>query len=260
MNLQQYNEEVNARLINPIKKNIDRERRIEDGSYFSKSVMRAGVENERRVLPDRAHQPSMYGEDYEGKYDPVSEAIENEFGNKQNVRGGKLNIGKAFNKAMMKANPVTAVLGTKTGRKIMGDSGKLTNNYIMPAVVEAGKPIEYGVAGATGTLLGGPAGGMAAITATKLLNQKFLNKNDPSLNQKSQVLGTIAQGVGNIASGQAKSSLKVPNATVQQPQQSATQTNQPTPRGSGLKKPKKMTKKQQEIEMAIKILKKHKQI
>lgn len=74
----------------------------------------------------------------------------------------------------------------------MRQSGTATHDYILPAVVKAGVPIEMAVAGASGTLLAGPSGGIGAVGATKMLNNQFLPKDNPSKNQKSKLLGDVS--------------------------------------------------------------------
>jgi len=90
----------------------------------------------------------------------------------------------------------------------MSKSGQVTHDYVLPAVAQAGVPIEMAVAGASGTLLGGPLGGIGAVTSTKMLNNQFLPKYDPSKNQKSKVLGTVSGVAGDVGKTGVKSVAK----------------------------------------------------
>lgn len=99
-------------------------------------------------------------------------------------------------------------INNKQTNALMSKSGQVTHDYVLPAVVSAGLPIEIAVAGASGTILGGPAGGIGAVTATQILNNQFLPKYDPSKSQKCKLLGTVSGITGDIAGKGAKSVAK----------------------------------------------------
>lgn len=97
---------------------------------------------------------------------------------KTDIDGGKLNIGRelknlgrTINKKVI--NP--AERGFQTAGKTLG---RITNKELMPAVKTIGIPMASGVAGAVGTMYGGPIGGVMASQLTSgLLNQYVPNQS-----------------------------------------------------------------------------------
>jgi hypothetical protein len=149
----------------------------------------------------------------------------NEGTNPYGVRGGKKpNIGKAFKKVgsdvskafkpvskgletaghtlgqgAIYANPMMWALSDKGTSKKMGELGLITNDYLLPAVVSAGKPIYDATAmGASTMLTGNPMlGKMAADT---LWNEMVAKKGiDPRDRQKSKELGAVSSILGQAA-------------------------------------------------------------
>jgi hypothetical protein len=118
---------------------------------------------------------------------------------------------KAGNKAvgsLTEANPMMQAIKNKQTNALMRQSGAVTHDYVLPAVVKAGVPIEMAVAGASGTLLGGPVGGVAAMGATKIFNNQFLPKDNPGTRQKSKLLGEVAGVSGDVGNIAVKQSMK----------------------------------------------------
>jgi hypothetical protein len=142
----------------------------------------------------------------------------------ESTTGGKIKIGKAFKKigrSFDKAgkdltkgfakvgtniNPVKYALENKKISNLMNQSGKLTNNYLLPAAVSAGLPLYYGAAGTAGMMLGGPLGALAATKAADTLWQEAVVKKgyDPRERQKSKVLGAISEKIGQAGAAQFK--------------------------------------------------------
>ena len=140
----------------------------------------------------------------------------------EEMEGGKKpNIGKAFKKfgksvskgfeKMAKGteyiNPMMWAIKDKGTSKLMRQSGQLTNDYLLPAVVEAGKPVMDAVAMSASTALtGNPLLGKAVMdTAWKEMVEK--PGYDPRKRQKSEALGEISKAVGQVASAKAKKNL-----------------------------------------------------
>lgn len=147
---------------------------------------------------------------------------ESESDEEMSVEGGKKpNIGKAFKKfgksvskgfeKMAKGteyiNPMMWAIKDKGTSKLMRQSGQLTNDYLLPAVVEAGKPVMDAVAMSASTALtGNPLLGKAVMdTAWKEMVEK--PGYDPRKRQKSEALGEISKAVGQVASAKAKKNL-----------------------------------------------------
>ncbi len=116
-------------------------------------------------------------------------------------QGGKLKglkIPKGFTKAIRAINPMTHAIENKRSRKAMIKAGEFTNDYALPAVVEAGKPLYYGTAGLASTALTGNP--LLGTTAAKVLWEEMGAKHDPSKNQKSERLQSVSKFVGNKGS------------------------------------------------------------
>jgi hypothetical protein len=138
-------------------------------------------------------------------------------------RGGKIknpfkSVSKAFNKAgdamssglaktATAINPMTYVLGSKTGRNLGIGLGDATNNYLLPAVVSAGKPIYDATAMTASTMLtGNPVLGKAV--ADTLWNEMVAKKGyDPRERQKSKELGELSGVAGQALAKPYSASL-----------------------------------------------------
>lgn len=121
-------------------------------------------------------------------------------------------VGKAFDKAgsdltkgafavsqgLNKINPMMLALNDKRTSKGMADLGEVTNDYLLPAVVSAGKPVYDATAmGASTLLTGNPILGKAV--ADSLWDNMVANRGiDPRDRQKSQALGTTSGLIGNV--------------------------------------------------------------
>jgi hypothetical protein len=156
--------------------------------------------------------------------------------NPYGVRGGKINIGKSFKKMgksvsksfnpVSKAidsvnrktttglakvgtaiNPAGYALGNKNIRNAMIQSGNVTHDYLLPAVVSAGKPIFDATAMVGSTMLtGNPILGKAV--ADTVWNEMVTKKgNDPRQNQKSKELGVLSETFGKALSKPYSASL-----------------------------------------------------
>jgi hypothetical protein len=130
----------------------------------------------------------------------------------EEIEGGKMknpfkSVGKAFDKAGDKMNtgmakvatainPMTYVLGSKTGRNLGIGLGDATNNYLLPAVVSAGKPIYDATAMTASTMLtGNPM--LGKVAADTLWNEMVAKKGyDPRERQKSKELGELSGVAG----------------------------------------------------------------
>lgn len=88
------------------------------------------------------------------------------------IDGGKINIGKEFKKIGRTLNK-KVFKPTEKGFQTAGKTlGRITNKELLPAVKTIGIPMASGVAGAVGTMYGGPIGGVMASQLTSgLLNQ-----------------------------------------------------------------------------------------
>lgn len=115
-------------------------------------------------------------------------------------------FGKSLTKGVEYANPMMWALKNKRSRKGMIETGKITTNYLLPAVVEAGKPVYYGVAGTAGMMIGGPVGALAATKAAEELWKRQGQPYQPK--QKSELLGKISTQIGKTAGSKAVSSMK----------------------------------------------------
>lgn len=184
---------------------------------------------------DAVENAGTYEEDVEMeggmRYYPVAYA--NVGTNPKGVRGGKkLNIGKAFKKMgsdVSKAfkpvgkaletgaqglakgteyvNPMMWALKDKDTSNLMAKSGEITHDYLLPAVVSAGKPIYDATAMTASTMLtGNPVLGKAV--ADTLWNEMVAKKGyDPRENQKSKELGELSETFGKAVSKPYSASL-----------------------------------------------------
>jgi hypothetical protein len=108
--------------------------------------------------------------------------------------GVKMNTGAA--KVATAINPMTYALGNKDTRNAMIQSGKITHDYLLPAVVSAGKPIFDATAMVGSTMLtGNPL--LGKVAADTVWNEMVAKKgNDPRQNQKSKELGELSTVFG----------------------------------------------------------------
>jgi len=126
MNLQQYRKQIADEMIAPIRKASKKQASIEDGTYFERSIKRAGVLNQQQVLPEMMQNSSMEGDHYLGDEEPVAKTLKR--GIKPKVmKAGKLNLGKEFEKlgkgadkvgnaiadASIKVNPMMYAINNK---------------------------------------------------------------------------------------------------------------------------------------------------
>jgi hypothetical protein len=148
--------------------------------------------------------------------------------------GGKINIGKSLSKAfdpkkngvskafepvsksfdkagksmsegmyqasqgLNKINPMMIALNDKKTSKLMRQSGEITNDYLLPAVVAMGKPVYDATAMTASTMItGNPIAGK--ILADALWDNMVANKGiDPRDRQKSELLGIVSSQIGNV--------------------------------------------------------------
>ena len=119
------------------------------------------------------------------------------------INGGVRDIGKALrrgmrgvNKELSKANP----LGYKGVQNVGAKMGDITNNYLLPAVVSAGKPmLDVTAMGASTMLTGNPVLGKAV---SDIAWREGVQKtgNDPRERQKSKTLGELSGVAGQTGS------------------------------------------------------------
>jgi hypothetical protein len=134
------------------------------------------------------------------------------------VCGGKLKM-KDLTKGLAKAgralNPMAYAIKNKGTRDLMIQSGKLTNENLLPAVTTAGLPLYYGAAGTTGLLLGGPLGAMASTKGADMLWQEMVAKKgaDPRARQKDKMLGAISGEIGKLGASQLKAGMSAPKSS-----------------------------------------------
>ncbi len=241
MELQRYRKKINSEIMHPIRRNIIRDKLIEDGSYFNHAVKRSGVLNKDRVLSSNSYQPSNYGEDFEGRYDPVSEALDERFNHKnnRNIRGGKFNLVNSIKDIGHKIGEpfsiATQPLGFKANPFDLGYT--IGHDYVSPYIVD---PIKNKIKGGRikhhyETNYDSDSNSECDYKGGKFNFGKIFNNpiTHKILDVGTNVAGKVAEkAITNYLGGDL-------------------------PKG---KKPKKKTKKQLEIELAVKLLKKHKQI
>lgn len=119
------------------------------------------------------------------------------------INGGVRDIGKALrrgmrgvNKELSKANP----LGYKGVQNVGAKMGDITNNYLLPAVVSAGKPmLDVTAMGASTMLTGNPVLGKAV---SDIAWREGVQKtgNDPRERQKNKTLGELSGVAGQTGS------------------------------------------------------------
>ncbi len=183
-------------------------------------IENAEIDYENYIINAQNENPPNNLNDTDDEEDTESEN-DNEEGagrksrTKGRKRGGKkLNIGKAFTKAFNPVgkafdtagkamntatdaiNPMSYMLKNKKTAKAMGATGQATHDYILPAVVEAGKPIFDATAATASTMLtGNPVLGKAI--ASTMWNQMVEKPGyDPRQNQKSKELGELSGTFG----------------------------------------------------------------
>ena len=123
-------------------------------------------------------------------FKPISKALGNV----------NLTVNKNLAKVGTAVNPMTYALGNKDIRNTMIKSGEITHDYLLPAVVSAGKPIFDATAMVGSTMLtGNPVLGKAV--ADTVWNEFVSKKNaDPRDNQKSKELGVLSETFGQALS------------------------------------------------------------
>ena len=118
------------------------------------------------------------------------------------VEGGKLKMSKVS----QNINPMAHMIKNKKSRKALSASGDVTQDYLLPATVEAGKPVYYGAAGTAGMMVGGPLGAIVATEGAKELWDQKAQPYQPT--QKSKSLKTASQLMGVAASSRYKQDMK----------------------------------------------------
>lgn len=112
-------------------------------------------------------------------------------------------ISGKLGKAASKLNPMSYALKNKKSSKLMRDSGRMTNNKALPAVVQVGKAAVIAGAGAAGTMAGGPAGGAVAAGAAKMATDRI--PYQPK--QKSKTWGQAAGIASQVASSKTRQTM-----------------------------------------------------
>lgn len=109
-------------------------------------------------------------------------------------------VGQALSTGAEYANPMMWALKDKDTSKAMAQSGEITHDYLLPAVVSAGKPIYDATAIVGSTMLtGNPVLGKAV--ADTLWNEMVAKPGyDPRQNQKSAELGELSSTFGQAVS------------------------------------------------------------
>lgn len=115
-------------------------------------------------------------------------------------------VGKTLDKATKglataadAVNPMTYALKDKGTSKLMAQSGDTTHDYILPAVVQAGKPVfDATMMAASTAATGNPL--LGKVVGDALFNEMVTKPGyDLRKNQKSKVLGEVATAVGETA-------------------------------------------------------------
>ena len=110
-----------------------------------------------------------------------------------------------LSKATDKINPLTYAFKDKGFNKLGVQSGEVTQDYLLPAVVQAGKPVYDASAMTASTMLtGNPILGKVAGDA---LWNTMAQPYDPRERQKSQILGEVASTAGKVLASQTKADL-----------------------------------------------------
>lgn len=128
------------------------------------------------------------------------------------ISKGLSKVGKAFSTGTEKINPLSYAVKDKKLSNAMRKAGAFTQDYALPAVVQAGMPLYYGAAGTAGMMLGGPVGAVAATKGAELLYDEMVGKKgyDPRERQKSKLLGNVAKSMGSVGASELKSEMKQP--------------------------------------------------
>jgi hypothetical protein len=125
----------------------------------------------------------------------------------KSLQKGFTKMGTAFGKAGEAMNPMSYAIKDKGTRGAMVSSGDVTQNYLLPATVSAGKPIYDATAMTASTMLtGNPILGKAV--ADSLWDNMVAKKGyDPRERQKSQELGELSGTFGQAVSKPYSASL-----------------------------------------------------
>jgi hypothetical protein len=120
-------------------------------------------------------------------------------------------IGNAFGKVGKTLNPMEHLINNKKTRNVMKSTGEITNDYLLPATVQLGKPVYDATAMTASTLLTGtPIPGK--MVADTLFSEMVVKKNsDLRKNQKSKELGQISNITGNIIANKIGNGIKTKN-------------------------------------------------
>ena len=101
-------------------------------------------------------------------------------------------------KGLNKINPVAVALNNKKASKLMNKSGQVTNDNILPAVVEVGVPVMNATANAVLPGLGGEI-------SKKAYDKMVVSKGyDPRERQKNEKLKIVSKEVGKVAEQKVK--------------------------------------------------------
>lgn len=133
------------------------------------------------------------------------------------LQKGITKVGTAFGKAGDAMNPMAYAIKNKGTRDAMISSGDATNNYILPAVVSAGKPIYDATAMTASTMLtGNPV--LGKVAADALWNGMVGDKGyDPRDRQKSAELGTLSDTLGKAVAKPYSASLSAGGSGISAP-------------------------------------------
>ena len=188
---------------------------IDDFKTYDADELRELIDTERVRAEDPA---SGWGHPYDvGMYVALLKALY-----EKGVEGGKISmgkiskglskVGKAFSTGTEKINPLSYAVKDKKLSNAMRKAGAFTQDYALPAVVQAGMPLYYGAAGTAGMMLGGPVGAVAATKGAELLYDEMVGKKgyDPRERQKSKLLGNVAKSMGSVGASELKSEMKQP--------------------------------------------------
>lgn len=133
---------------------------------------------------------------------------------KPTVDGGKLRIKtiekglQAMSRGFQKINPIQQMIENKKTRdNIMIPAGNLTNNTLLPATVQFGKPILYGLAGTAGFMAGGPIGALTATAATKELYDNTVKQYEPQ-SKGNNIVNKLSGAVGNAVNKPLQGNIK----------------------------------------------------
>jgi hypothetical protein len=109
-------------------------------------------------------------------------------------------VSKGFDTGVEYANPMMWALKDKKSLKAMKKAGDITHDYLLPAVVSAGKPMYDATAMTASTMLtGNPVLGKAI--GDTLWNEMVVKTgSDPRQNQKSKELGELSAFTGQALS------------------------------------------------------------